>query len=174
MLAFIVCTLLPIMHLCPVYCYCQSYSLTLYNLLMIYLFPCSKTTFHTHIVICPVLPVTKISAFPSGSLYSLTGTSSTAARYSTLGSKKMQGSLSWMQDNSRPFALIGPLGITICSNKNSQVTQLYQRLSPLNCQCNECLTEHSALDFSSSKDLVVKYKANRMRPQQSKLNQVER
>lgn len=96
-----------------------SYSLILCNLFMIYLFPCCKITFHTHIVICPVLPVTKISAFPRGSLYSLTGTSSTAARYSTLGSKKMQGSLSWMQDNSRPFALIGPLGITICSNKNN-------------------------------------------------------
>ena len=117
-LTFTVCTLLPIMYLCPAYCYCLSYSLIPYNLLMICLFPCSKTTFHTHIVICPVLPVTKISAFPSGSLYSLTGTSSTAARYSTLGSKKMHGSLSWMQDNSRPFALIGPLGITICSNKN--------------------------------------------------------
>lgn len=119
LLTFIVCTLLSIMYLCPVYCYYLSFGLILYNLLMIYLFPCSKTIFHTHTVICPVLPVTKISAFPSGSVYSLTGTSSTAARYSTLGSKKMQGSLSWMQDNSRPFALIGPLGITICSHKNS-------------------------------------------------------
>jgi hypothetical protein len=63
------------------------------------------------------LPVTKTSAFPSGSVYSLTGTSSTAARYSTLGSKKMQGFLSWMQASSSPFALTGPLGTTICSNR---------------------------------------------------------
>lgn len=50
------------------------------------------------------LPSTTTSAFPIGILKSPSGTSSTAARYKTFGSRTMQGSGSLIQDKSNPLA----------------------------------------------------------------------
>lgn len=62
------------------------------------------------------LPSTTTSAFPIGILKSPSGTSSTAARYKTFGSRTMQGSGSLIQDKSNPLAWIGPLGTTTYKN----------------------------------------------------------
>lgn len=59
------------------------------------------------------VPSCTMSALPSGMVKSPVGTSSTAARYSAFGSKKMHGLSSRMQDSSRPFAAVGERGIAI-------------------------------------------------------------
>lgn len=60
-----------------------------------------------------ILPSTMTSAFDKGISYAPVGTSSTDDRYKIFGSKNIQGFLSLMQLKRRPFAWIGPRGITI-------------------------------------------------------------